>query len=219
MTSFHQNTRVFLTQGFQSALLPLPLPPRDFSVALLAPGHLLPTATAAPPAPPLISSLFPQPFPSNSSFPPALPAPVMLLLPHPIQQFSVFPSSAARFGGDLSIHPLPRGSSPNLLPHQPHGLPTISPQIFQLLRHQCPTVFNHLRPSSKPSWALYLAESSRTFQALTSGREEGTWGRAQAGECQLQLTHLRQDCLCSAEQQGFCQNCSLKANLFVKHVP
>lgn len=90
-TAFHQDTRVFLTQGFQSVLIPLPLPPRDASLAPPAPGHSLPPATAAPQHLLPLQPFSPSPFPAIP-LPPALSAPAALLLPHPFQQLCVFTS-------------------------------------------------------------------------------------------------------------------------------
>jgi len=171
-TGFHQDTRVFLTQGFQSALLPLPLPPRHASLALplAARSHRCPQHLRA-------VALFPQPFHRNSSSPcaaglgctaPSSPLPAVLWF---LQLLLSEETPSA-------LHPL----AP-LPPSAPSAswAAGISPHIFQLLPHLCPRVFNHLRPSPKPSWALCLPESSRAFQALRGGWEPAPAHRLIAG--------------------------------------
>lgn len=65
-TSLQQDIRVLLSQGFQSAPLPLPLPPRRASPVPPAPGwpsHLCPSA------PPPALALFPTPCPTAPLLP------------------------------------------------------------------------------------------------------------------------------------------------------
>lgn len=171
---------------------PRRLPRPAGSRPLAAPSHRCPHST---------SSRF-------SPFPPAL-FQQFLFTPRAAGPSCTAPSSplsAAFWFSFLSCsfrrRPLHPPFAPGLLSHPP------APPASRAANHQSSNfpaspppmspVFNHFRPSSKPSQALYLAESSRAFQALTGGWEEGTWGRAQAGGYQLWLTRLSQDCLCSA---------------------